>query len=124
MWGKESQLSVANIASYRLAATDTGDGTVFQFSARKRDRDEYRSVLQLKKSLALSVEGEDGAIKGSKIAMFGCKQKDALARIGEIELSSIFLIRYLMASGENLQSSNEVLSDFGFFRKQFDMVLG
>lgn len=36
--------------------------------------------------MALSVEGEDGAIKGSKIAMFGCKQKDALARIGEIEL--------------------------------------
>lgn len=84
--GKESQLSVANIADYRLATTDTGDGSVFQFSARKRDKNEYRTALQIKKSLALSVEGNDGKIKGSKIAMFGCKQDDALARIGEIEL--------------------------------------
>lgn len=84
--GKESQLSVANIADYRLAATDTGNGAVFQFSVRRRNQNEYRQALQIKKTLALSVEGEDGMIKGSKIALFGCKQKDALARIGEIEL--------------------------------------
>ena len=122
--GKESQLSVANIASYRLAATDTGDGTVFQFSARKRDRDEYRSVLQLKKSLALSVEGEDGAIKGSKIAMFGCKQKDALARIGEIELEQH--LPHPLFDGEWGKTSRAAMKSYlisDFSENNLDMVL-
>lgn len=32
------------------------------------------------------MEGEDATIKGAKIALFGAKQADALARIGEIEI--------------------------------------
>ena len=94
------------------------------FSARKRDRDEYRSVLQLKKSLALSVEGEDGAIKGSKIAMFGCKQKDALARIGEIELEQH--LPHPLFDGEWGKTSRAAMKSYlisDFSENNLDMVL-
>lgn len=122
--GKESQLSVANIPDYRLAATDTEGGAVFQFSSRKRDKDEYRPALQIKKTLALSVDGEDGKIKGSKIALFGCKQKDALARIGEIELEQG--LPHPLFDGEWGKTSRAAMKSYlisDFSEKNLDMVL-
>ena len=122
--GKKAQLSVANIADYRLAATDTGDGAVFQFSVRKRDKEEYRSALQFKKSLALPVEGEDGMIKGSKIAMFGCRQEDALARIGEIELEQG--LPHPLFNGEWGKTSRAAMKSYlisDFSENNLDMVL-
>lgn len=84
--GKQAELSVGSIPDFRLAATDISNGTFFQLFARKRNKLEYRKVQQLDNSMVLPVEGEDGVIKGAKIAFFGCKNTDALARIGEIEL--------------------------------------
>lgn len=84
--GKSADLSVASIPDFKLAATDISDGTAFHFSARRRNKQEYRKVQQIEKSLVLPVEGEDGPIKGAKIALFGSKNTEALARIGEIEL--------------------------------------
>lgn len=84
--GKSAELSVASIPAYKLTAADISDGTVFHFSARRRNKQEYRQVQQIEKSLVLPVEGEDGPIKGAKIAFFGSKNTDALARIGEIEM--------------------------------------
>ncbi|MDD2954593.1 MAG: hypothetical protein PHC95_15820, partial [Parabacteroides sp.] len=79
--GKAAELSVASIPDYKLAAADISDGTVFHFSARKRNQQEYRKVQQIEQSWVLPVEGADGLIKGSKIAFFGSKHTDALARI-------------------------------------------
>lgn len=84
--GKQAELSVGSIADVRLAAADNADGTLFQFSCRRRNQEEYREVNQIKQALTLPVEGEDGRIKGAKIALFGARQADALARIGEIEI--------------------------------------
>lgn len=84
--GKSAELSVASIPDFKLAAADISDGTVFHFSARRRNKQEYRKVQQIEKSLVLPVEGADGPIKGAKIAFFGSKNTDALARIGEIEV--------------------------------------
>lgn len=84
--GKQAELSVGSIPDFRLAAAANADGTLFQFSCLRRNQTGYRAVQQVEKSLTLPVEGEDGVIKGAKIAFFGSKQADALARIGEIEL--------------------------------------
>lgn len=84
--GQSAELSVASIQSDKLAAANIGDGTVFHFSARKRDVQDFRKVGQIEQSLTLPVEGPDGKIKGAKIALFGCKQAEALARIGKIEI--------------------------------------
>lgn len=84
--GKQAELSVESVPDFRLAAADNSDGTIFQFSCRRRNQVEYRAVQQIKESLTLPIDGEDGAIKGAKIAFFGSKQADALVRIGEIEV--------------------------------------
>lgn len=84
--GKQAELSVGSVPDFRLAAADNADGTIFQFSCRLRNQVEYRAVQQIKESLTLPVEGEEGLIKGAKIAFFGSKQANALARIGEIEI--------------------------------------
>lgn len=71
--GKAAELSVASIPDYKLAAADISDGTVFHFSARRRNKQDYRQVQGLNNSLVLPVEGADGLIKGAKIAFFGSK---------------------------------------------------
>ena len=83
--GKPAELSVEQVADYRLTATDTGDGTVLQLSVCRRDEDRYQPVFQLKKSLAAALEGEDALIEGARIALFGCARSEALAHIGQIE---------------------------------------
>lgn len=84
--GKQAELSVGSVPDFKLAAAENADGTIFQFSCRRRNQTEYRAVQQMTESLTLPVEGEEGLIKGAKIAFFGSKQTDALARIGEIEV--------------------------------------
>lgn len=84
--GKQAELSVGGLSDYRLAAADNSDGTVFQFSCRRRDQVEYRTVNQVEKSLTLPVDNDDKVIKGARIAFFGSKKSDALSRIGEIEV--------------------------------------
>ncbi len=83
--GKPAEVSVASIPAYRLAATGIEDGAVLQFSVRRRNEVEYRRVQQIERSLTLPVEGENALIKGAKISFFGCKDSDALNRIGAIE---------------------------------------
>lgn len=84
--GAPTELSVASIPAYRMAAADTGKGTVLQLSVRRRDKDAYRQVMHFKQHLTEAVKGADGRIEGSKIALFGCPKSDALLRIGEIEV--------------------------------------
>ncbi|MDD2205341.1 MAG: hypothetical protein PHU62_05870 [Bacteroidales bacterium] len=84
--GQPASVSTSTIPAYRLAATDVGDGSMMQFSCCNRSKTEYRKVQDVEKSLTLPVTGDDADIKGSKIAIFGCKSEDALKTIGEIEI--------------------------------------
>lgn len=122
--GKSAELSVASIPDFKLAAADISDGTVFHFSARRRNKQEYRKVQQIQKSLVLPVEGEDGLIKGSKIALFGCKNTDALARIGEIEIEQG--LPHPMFDGEWGKTARAAMKSYlisDFSEDNFDMIL-
>ena len=122
--GKSAELSVASIPAYKLAAADISDGTVFHFSARRRNKQEYRQVQQIEKSLVLPVEGEDGPIKGAKIAFFGSKNTDALARIGEIEVEQG--LPHPLFDGEWGKTSRAAMKFYlisDFSEDNFDMIL-
>lgn len=122
--GKSAELSVASIPAYKLAAADISDGTVFHFSARRRNKQEYRQVQQIEKSLVLPVEGEDGSIKGAKIAFFGSKNTDALARIGEIEVEQG--LPHPLFDGEWGKTSRAAMKSYlisDFSEDNFDMIL-
>lgn len=122
--GRPAELSVASIPAYKLAAADISDGTVFHFSARRRNKQEYRQVQQIKKSLVLPVEGEDGPIKGAKIAFFGSKNTDALARIGEIEVEQG--LPHPLFDGEWGKTSRAAMKSYlisDFSEDNFDMIL-
>ncbi|MCD8134419.1 MAG: hypothetical protein LUH01_00070 [Parabacteroides gordonii] len=122
--GKSAELSVASIPAYKLAAADISDGTVFHFSARRRNKQEYRQVQQIEKSLVLPVEGEDGPIKGAKIAFFGSKNTDALARIGEIEMEQE--LPHPLFDGEWGKTSHAAMKSYlisDFSEDNFDMIL-
>jgi len=84
--GSQAELSTGTIPDYRLAATDLKDGVMMQFSCRRRNQTEYRSVHQVDSSLVLPVEGLDAVISGAKIAFFGCSAEKALENIGQIEI--------------------------------------
>lgn len=122
--GKSAELSVASIPAYKLAAADISDGTVFHFSSRRRNKQEYRQVQQIEKSLVLPVEGEDGPIKGAKIAFFGSKNTDALARIGEIEVEQG--LPHPLFDGEWGKTSRAAMKSYlisDFSEDNFDMIL-
>lgn len=122
--GKQAELSVESIPGYKLAATDRGDGTAFHFSARRRNKQEYREVKQVAQSLVLPVEGEDALIKGAKIAFFGCKRADALAQIGKIELEQG--LPHPMFDGEWGKTARAAMKSYlisDFSEDNFDMVL-
>ena len=122
--GKAAELSVASIPDYKLTAADISDGTVFHFSARRRNKQEYRKVQQIEKSLVLPVEGEDGLIKGSKIAFFGSKNTDALARIGEIEIEQG--LPHPLFDGEWGKTARAAMKSYlisDFSEDNFDMIL-
>lgn len=122
--GKSAELSVASIPDYKLAAADISNGTVFHFSARRRNRQEYRKVQQIEKSLVLPVEGEDGLIKGAKIAFFGSKNTEALARIGEIEIEQG--LPHPLFEGEWGKTSRAAMKSYlisDFSEDNLDMIL-
>jgi len=79
-------ISVGGFAETARAAARVEGGAVLQFSCRRRDRVEYREVNGVRDCLVLPVKGEDAYIQGAKIALFACKESDALARIGWIEI--------------------------------------
>jgi len=83
---ENTEISVGGFAETARAAARVEGGAVLQFSCRRRDRTEYREVNGVKDCLVLPVKGEDAMIKGAKIAVFACTQRDALERIGEIEV--------------------------------------
>lgn len=122
--GKAAELSVASIPDYKLAAADISDGTVFHFSARRRNKQDYRQVQGLNNSLVLPVEGADGLIKGAKIAFFGSKNTEALARIGEIELEQG--LPHPLFDGEWGKTARAAMKSYlisDFSENNFDMIL-
>lgn len=122
--GKAAELSVASIPDYKLAAADISDGTVFHFSARRRNKQEYRQVQGLNNSLVLPVEGADGLIKGAKIAFFGSKNTEALARIGEIEQEQG--LPHPLFDGEWGKTARAAMKSYlisDFSENNFDMIL-
>lgn len=81
-----SELSVGTMEAFRLAAVQGNESTIFQFFCRNRSRLSYRRVNNLDDMMVLPVKGPDASIAGSKVAMFGSRAEEALARIGEIEV--------------------------------------
>lgn len=122
--GRPADLSVESTPYYDLAATDTGDGSVLQFSVRRRDKPEFREVMRVKNSMVLPVEGKDALIEGASIAMFGCKVTDALEYLGKIELEHG--LPHAMVEGEwsktaRASMKSYLISDFG--AKDMDFIL-
>lgn len=122
--GMPADLSVESTPYYDLAATDTGDGSVLQFSVRRRDKLEFREVMRVKNSMVLPVEGEDALIEGSSIALFGCKAADALEYLGKIEQEHG--LPHAMVEGEwsktaRASMKSYLISNFG--AKDMDFIL-
>lgn len=74
---------------YSLAATRIEGGTVFQLSGRnrglRRGQMEVRHVGSCHASIATPVQGEEGLIVGTRVALFGCPRGKALEHIGQME---------------------------------------
>lgn len=122
--GAEAILSVRTTPVNQLAASDIGNGTVLQFSCRKRDKLQYRDVMNLKNSMVMPLKGNDAVIKGSKIAIFGCKAEDALAGIGAIELEHG--LPHPMFDGEWGKTSRAAMRSYlisDFNEESFDLAL-
>lgn len=122
--GPNTELSVASVPFYNLAAVNSKDGTVFQLSARNRQKTEYRKVQQLEKSLTLPVAGSDGVIAGAKIALFGDVRNVILDRIGKVELEQG--LPHPMLDGEWDKMSRSAMDSYlisNFSEEDFDFVL-
>lgn len=122
--GKEAILSVRTTPVNQLAASDIGDGAVLQFSCRRRDKLEYRDVMNLKGSMVMPLKDDDAIIKGSKIAFFGCKAEDALVNIGAIEREHG--LPHPLFDGEWGKTSRAAMKSYlisDFNEKNFDMAL-
>ncbi|MGN0229980.1 MAG: hypothetical protein ACI4BH_09250 [Muribaculaceae bacterium] len=122
--GASTDLSVASIPGYRMAAADTGDGAMLHLSVRRRDKDAYRQVMHFKNHLAEAIKGPDARIEGSKIAIFGCKSADALQRIGEIEVEQG--LPHPLIDGEWTKTSRKAMRAYlisDFTEQTLDLVL-
>ncbi|WP_140939315.1 hypothetical protein [Sphingobacterium lumbrici] len=108
--GKNTTLSVSSISFGHFAAVDTEDGTVFQLSAKSRKSKEYLPVKGLNKMLVPPVEGQDGEIVGAKIALFGDKRQQILARIGRVEIEQG--LPHPMIAGEWGKVSREAMRSY------------
>lgn len=122
--GNPTSVSTATIPVARLAATHIGDGAMFQFSCRNRNKTEYRKVQQVEESLVLPVNGDDAHIKGAKIAIFGSKKEETLTRIGEIEIEQnlphpMFANEWAKTSRSSMKAY--MISDFS--EENFDLAL-
>lgn len=123
--GVNTELSVASIPFYNLAAVNTTDGTVFQLSVRNRQQVEYRKVQQLKRSLTLPLTGPDALIAGAKIALFGDKRNNILNRIGEVEVEQ--QLPHPLLHGEWDKTSRSAMDSYlisNFSADDLDFVLG
>jgi hypothetical protein len=122
--GTNAETSTGNIPDYRLAAVKVNDGSVLQFCCRNRSKLAYRKVQQLDNAMVLPVEGSDGIIKGTKVAIFGCKAADALDRIGKIEVEQH--LPHPMLNGEWAKTSRAAMRSYlitNFSESDLDFVL-
>lgn len=122
--GANTELSVASVPFYNLAAVNTADGTVFQLSARDRQQTEYRKVQQLEKSLTLPLTGPDASIVGAKVALFGDARAAILNRIGQVELEQG--LPHPLLDGEWDKASRSAMDSYlisNFSENDFDFVL-
>lgn len=123
--GSQAELSTGTIETFRLAAVDRGNSTLFQFFCRNRSKKSYREVNHLKGSMVEPVSGPDGLIKGAKLAFFGCRQSEALNRIGAIEVEQgLPHPMFGKEWGKTAQASMKsyMITDFG--EDNLDFVLG
>jgi hypothetical protein len=121
---ESTEISVGGFAETARAAARVDGGAVLQFSCRRRDRLEYREVNGVKDCLVLPVKGDDALIKGAKIAVFACKQKDALERIGEIEIEQG--LPHPMIEGEWGKISRGAMRSYlisNFYQDDIDFVI-
>ena len=117
-------ISVGGFAETARAASRVEGGSVLHFSCRRRDRTEYREVNGVKDCLVLPVKGEDAFIKGAKIALFACKQTDALERIGQIEVEQG--LPHPVIEGEWGKMSRGAMRSYlitGFYEDDIDFVI-
>ena len=121
---ENTEISVGGFAETARAAARVEGGAVLQFSCRRRDRVEYREVNGVKDCLVLPVKGDDAHIKGAKIALFACKQKDALERLGEIEIEQG--LPHPMIEGEWGKVSRAAMRSYlisNFYQDDMDFVI-
>jgi len=122
--GENTNLSVASIPFYNLAAVNAKDGTVFQLSSRNRGSVEYRKVQQIPNSLTLPVEGSDANIVGSKMVLFGDKRSQILHKIGQIEVEQG--LPHPLINGEWDKVSRSAMRSYlisDFSEKEADFIL-
>lgn len=122
--GKPSELSVASKPVCEQAAVAVEKGAIFQFTALRRDKEEHRKVLQVENAWVLPVLGNDAKIEGASVALFGSKQQDVLARIGEIELEQG--LPHPMLDGEWAKTSRASMKSYlitNFTEENLDEVL-
>lgn len=108
--GKPTELSVEKVPVWKQTAATLEQGAMFQFTALRRDKEEHRKVLQVEDALVLPVKGEDAKIEGASVALFGSKQSEALARIGEIELEQG--LPHPMLDGEWMKTSRAAMQSY------------
>lgn len=121
---ENTEISVGGFTDTARAATRVEGGAVLQFSCRRRDRVEYREVNGVKDCLVLPVKGDDALIKGAKIALFACKEGDALARIGAIEIEQN--LPHPIIEGEWGKVSRSAMRSYlisNFYQDDMDFVI-
>lgn len=122
--GSPASLSVSTVPGEKQAVTKTEDGAVFQLAARRRDREEFRTVSGVKKSWTLPVAGADGPIKGAAVALFGDDREDILDRIGAVEVAEG--LPHPMLNGEWAKKSRESMKSYlitDFTENNFEEML-
>lgn len=80
-----SNISVCGYKYPEVAAAKTDFGSVVQAYCNDRTKDTYGLVWGKKNVFIKGFDEPDAYITGSKIALFGCKQEEALKHIGVIE---------------------------------------
>lgn len=123
--GKGTETSTGGIPDYRQAAMKINEGSVFQFFCRNRSRLEYRRVQQLDSAMVEPVTGNDGIIKGAKIAIFGCRSDEALSYIGKIEIEQ--RLPHPILNGEWAKTARTAMKSYlitDFSESDLDYILG
>ena len=69
-----------------MAAMPLEDGVMMQFHALRRNEVTYQTVNGVDNVMVLPIADPDALMEGAKIAFFGCRQEELMARIGTLEL--------------------------------------